>query len=113
MNCSLPLASGYVCLSLSLASCARARYAPCTATTPAAVPASLAPLRPHDIPTKIPQSHMLWIVNGRKASQRRISHLNPRRIATMTFIGAENARLCYGNRGRNGAIFLTTKRAGK
>lgn len=105
------LASGYACLALGLASCAAARYAPCTA--PAAPPASPATLRPHDIPTKIPRSNVLWIVDGRKASEQRISHLNPRRIATITVVGAKNARTCYGRRGKNGAVFITTKKAGE
>ena len=102
------LASGYACLALGLASCAAARYAPCTA--PAAPPASPATLRPHDIPTKIPRSNVLWIVDGRKASERRISHLNPRRIATITVVGAKNARACYGKRGKTALFLLQPKR---
>jgi hypothetical protein len=56
---------------------------------------------------------VLWIVDGGKASERHISHLNPRRIATITVVRAKNARVCYGNRGKNGAVFITTKKAGE
>jgi hypothetical protein len=39
--------------------------------------------------------------------------MDPSRIATIAIIKAENARVCYGTRGKNGAVFITTEKAGK
>jgi hypothetical protein len=91
-------------------SCIGARYEPCPDKVTTASAARRA--YTHDIPTKIPNVQPLWIVNGRRAGAWRVRHMNPARIASIKAVKSESAIICYGQLGKNGAVFITTKKAG-
>lgn len=82
----------------------------------AATAGQAAAVREHDIVVvgvgKMKKSDLLYVVDGKRVSYRKFSALDASMIREINVLNGESAERKYGRRGRNGALEITTRRAG-
>lgn len=82
----------------------------------AATAGQAAAVREHDIVVvgvgKMKKSDLLYVVDGKRVSYRKFSALDASTIKEINVLNGESAERKYGRRGRNGALEITTRRAG-
>ena len=61
---------------------------------------------------KMKKSDLLYVVDGKRVSYRKFSALDASTIREINVLNGESAERKYGRRGRNGALEITTRRAG-
>ncbi len=61
---------------------------------------------------KMKKSDQLYVVDGKRVSYRKFSALDASTIREINVLNGESAERKYGRRGRNGALEITTRRAG-